>query len=127
MAILSINRSMRQIHVHVVNISGLSIVNALGWMTVTQLRNYFMGVLMHRCIYGNTPDYIKYSILSVSDVHDDFTRSLSSGDLYIPHPNREIFKQSFLYNSPLVWNSLPGALKVLSCHHVLREIAKCMF
>ncbi len=102
MVILSINRSMRQIHVLVVNISGLSIINALEWMTVIQRRNYFMGVLMHSCIYGNAPDYVKYSILSVSDVHDVFSRSLSSGDLYIPHPNREIFKQSFLYNSPLV-------------------------
>ena len=87
------------------NVSGLSIVNALGWMTVVQRRNYFTGVLMHICIYGNAPDYIKNSILSVSDVHNVCTRSFCSGDLYVPRPNREIFKQSFLHNGPLVWNS----------------------
>ena len=50
-----------------------------------------MGVLMYRCIYGNAPDYLKDSTLRVSDVHFFFTRSLSSGDLYVPRPNCEIF------------------------------------
>ncbi len=81
--------------------------------------------LMHRCSYGNAPDYIKDSILSVSDVHNVYTKSRSfcSGDLYVPRPNREIFKQSF-YNGPLVLNSLPGALKVLSCQHVFKKKCK---
>ncbi len=87
------------------NVSGFSIVNALGWMTAIQLRNYFTGVLMHGCICGNAPDYIKDSILSVFDVHNVYIRSFCSGDLYVPRPNREIFKQSFLHNGPLVWNS----------------------
>ncbi len=37
---------------------------------------------MHNSIYGNAPDYIKDWILSVSDVHNVYTRSFSSGDLY---------------------------------------------
>ena len=33
----------------------------------------------------------------------------------------EIFKQSFLHNGSLVWNSLPGALNVLSCQHISKK------
>ncbi len=98
-------------------ISGLSIVNALGWMTVVQRRNYFKGVLIHRCIHGNAPDHNKNSILSVSDVHNVYTRSFCSGDLYVPRPNREIFKQSFLYNGHLVRNSLPGQVPFFLLYH----------
>ncbi len=59
--------------------------------------------------YGNAPDYIKDAIFSVSNVHNAIYRSFCSGDLYVPRPNLEIFKKSFFYNGPLVWNSLPGA------------------
>ncbi len=38
--------------------------------------NYFMCVLMQRCIYGNVPDYLKDSIFSVSAVHEVFQRCL---------------------------------------------------
>ncbi len=79
--------------------------------TSDNLINYFTGILVHRCVYGNAPAYIKDLILSVSDVHNVYTRSFICGDLYVPRPNRKIFKQSFLYNGPLVWNSLPDALK----------------
>ncbi len=44
-----------------------------------------------------------------------------------PSPNREIFKQ-FLYNDvKIVWNTLLGTLKVLSCQNVLRENTNGMF
>ncbi len=33
----------------------------------------FYGRLMHRSIYGNAPDYLKGSILSVPYDYDDFT------------------------------------------------------
>ncbi len=33
------------------NIRGLSLVERLGWMNVMEQRDYFMGMLMHRCVY----------------------------------------------------------------------------
>ncbi len=41
---------------------------------------------------------------------------------YVSRLNRDIFKQYFLYNyGPLVRNSLPGALKVLSCQYAFKK------
>ena len=76
---------------------------------------YFMGALMHECIYGNAPDYLKGSILIVSDVHNIFTRSLNSGDLYVKYLNNFFVQWSFSMEF------LPGAMKVSSCQNVLRN------
>ncbi len=45
----------------------------------------------------------------ICTLHNVFARSLSIGDQYVPRPNRELFKQSCLDNTPLLSNSLPGA------------------
>ncbi len=58
---------------------------------MVQRLNYFMHVLMHRCIYDNARDYLKDSIVSVPAVHEVFTTNLSSGDPYVPCPNSKLF------------------------------------
>ena len=73
--------------------SGLLLVKRLGWLNVTQRRDYFMGVLMHRCIYGNAPNYLKDLLIQVSHVQQRFTRA--SNDLYVPRANIELYKESF--------------------------------
>ncbi len=55
--------------------SGLLLVKRLGWLNVTQRRDYFMGVLMHRCIYGNGRNYLKDLLIQVFHVQQRFTRA----------------------------------------------------
>ncbi len=81
-------------------------------------RDYFMGMLIHRCIYGNAPNYLKDFLYLLSDIHSVPTRSNTNGDFYVSHPYLEIYKQSFLYNGPMTLNRLPPELKCiedLSC------------
>ncbi len=40
-----------------------------------------------------------------------FTRD--SNDYYVLHANIELYIESFLYNGPYFWNTLPDSLKVL--------------
>ena len=93
------------------NIRGLTLVKQLGWMNVMERRDYFMGRLMHRCAYGKAPNYLKDMLYLVSDIHCVPTGSSTNGDLYVPHPYLEIYKQSFLYNGPVTWNQLHPELK----------------
>ncbi len=76
--------------------SGLLLVKRLGWLNVTQRRDNFMGVLMHRCVYGNVPNYLKDLLIQVSHVQQRFTRA--SNDFYVPRANIELYKESFLHN-----------------------------
>ena len=92
--------------------SGLLIVKRLRWLNVTQRRDYFMGVLMHRCIYDNAPNYLKDLSIQVSHVQQRFT--WASNDFYVPRANTELYKEFFfIYNGPRLWNTLPVSLKEL--------------
>ncbi len=73
-------------------------------LATTQRRDYFMGVLMHRCIYGNAPNYLNL-LRQVCHVQQRFTRSRY--DFYVTRANIELCKKSFLYNGPRLWNTLP--------------------
>ncbi len=75
--------------------SGLILVKRLGWLNVTQRRDYFMRVLMYRCIYGN---YLKDLLIQV---YNNVFHEL-------------LYKESFLYNGPHLRNTLPDSLKVLA-------------
>ena len=60
--------------------------------------------------YGNVPDFLKDLLIQVSHVQQRFTRVRN--DFYVPRANIELYKESFLYNGPRLWNTLPDSLKV---------------
>ena len=66
------------------NIRGLTVVKQIGWMNVMERRDYFMGMLMHRCTYGSAPNYLKDLLYLVSDIHKVPTRSNTNGDFMCP-------------------------------------------
>ena len=41
-----------------VNTRGIELVKSLQWMHVHQRRDYFMSILMLKCIHGLAPDYL---------------------------------------------------------------------
>ena len=43
--------------------------------------------------------------------HNFITRAASNGDVQVPEPNYEMFKQSFRYQGATLWNSLPSELR----------------
>ncbi len=87
-------------------------------MNGMERRDNFMSSNMHRCIYGNAPNYLEDFLYLVSDIHSLPSRSNTNGDFYLSHPYLEIYNQSHLYNGPMTWNRLPPELKCiedLSC------------
>ena len=48
---------------------------------------------MHRCIYGNAPNYSKDALIQVFHVQQRFTRT--SNDFYVPRAKMELYKGSF--------------------------------
>ena len=66
---------------------------------------------MHRCIYGNASNYLKGLLIQVSHVQQRFIRA--GNDVNVPRANIEFYKESFLYNGPRLWKTVPVSLKVL--------------
>jgi hypothetical protein len=88
-------------------------------------RDYFMSVLIYRCLNGSAPNYLGDNFVNVSDVHSHQTRN--QYNLYVPKPKLELFKQSILYTGPKTWNALPDTLKTATELHHFKNMYKDTF
>ena len=57
------------------------------------------------------PDYLKNYVSYISDVSCRDTRSTKYNQLYLPKPNCELFRKTFMYSGAVIWNSLPLHVK----------------
>ncbi len=89
-------------------IRGIDIVKLLNWQTVRERLDYFISLLMYRCMADTALFYLSSHFGNVS--HEYFTRG-SMYDLDIPMPNREILRQSIVYQGAVEWNSLNNDIK----------------
>ena len=76
---------------------GIDLVRSLKLQTIRERRDYFLCVLMFKCIHGLAPHYLSNDITMHVDIHGYDTRSAENMDLYIPRCAKEIYKRRFLY------------------------------
>ena len=83
----------------------------LNWQTFPERVTYQKAFLMYRIINNVFPDYLNNFVSYTSDVSCRDTRSTNCNQLYTPTPNCELFRKSFMYSGPVIWNSLPLDVK----------------
>ena len=106
---------------------GISLVKKLHWQTVTERRDYFVALLVHKALNGNTPVYIEDLFTPIAAVQTRVTRLSDSSNLVTPRAHRHMFLQSLQYNGPLIWNSLPEHLKTVDDFNHFKALAKKHF
>lgn len=94
-----------------VNIRGINLVKSLGWSNCMERYKYLVSTLMFKCIHGLAPDYLSDTLNLESDVSVLNTRSSCSLNARLPPWRTTGFKKAFVYNGPLIWNSLPKHIK----------------
>ena len=57
------------------------------------------------------PEYLSNLITSANNKESYDTRFSSSDNFLVPKPNTELYKSSFSFSGPKVWNSLPNDIK----------------
>ena len=57
------------------------------------------------------PEYLSNLIVSANNKESYDTRFSSSDNFLVPKPNTELYKSSFSFSGPKVWNSLPNEIK----------------
>ena len=57
------------------------------------------------------PKYLSNLIVSANNKESYDTRISSSDNFLVPKPNTELYKSSFSFSGPKVWNSLPNEIK----------------
>ncbi len=76
------------------------------------------GVPIYKAIHKVTPEYIWKHLTYVGGR----TRAASRQDLVIPKYKLSIFKRSFRYNGPLIWNQLKGVRDIDSLKEFKLEL-----
>ena len=100
--------------------SASAMVTELGWMSVDQRFDYFIDILMYKCLHGIAPQYL----ISQFKYVQSSTRSSERRDLVVPHPNIEIFKRSFIHRGPKNWNDICYNIREASSINSFKSLIK---
>ena len=79
-----------------INFRGIEMVWTLRLQTICKRRDYFLCILMFKCIHGLAPHYLCNDVTMYVDINGYDTRSVDNMDLYLPRCSKEICKGNFL-------------------------------
>ena len=94
------------------SVSGTSLVNQLGWLNVTQRRDFLYACIIFKCIHRLAPDYLTNEITFMHEIQNRVTRQHNL--LHVPFAKTSCFKKSFSIYGPQLWNSLPLELRSMN-------------
>jgi len=80
------------------NTPSTELVTELNWTTFTERVLYQKAIAMYKIVNSICPDFLKNHIAYTSEVNSGDTRSSTSVQFYIPKPNCELFRRSFMYS-----------------------------
>ena len=97
------NRAARIVSKHYGSheISVTKLIKDLKWQSFETRRDYFLNMLMYKCIHGTAPTRLCNEIEMYFDRHGLNTRNANSLNVVLPKPNIEMFKQTFRYSGPI--------------------------
>ena len=105
------NRAARAIFGNFDYTSSVSnMIHELRWMNINQRYQYFTLLLMYKCLNNQAPSYLSSQFNYVSSS----THNATNKNLLLPRPNTELFKRSFSYAGPKLWNDLPREIRLSS-------------
>ena len=94
-----------------INFHGANLMENLGWHSFDNRRDYFTATMMLKCIYGLAPLRLINELIVISDAHSPNTRASSNGNILVPMPHVEQFRNSFKYRGAVLWNTLPRDIR----------------
>ena len=85
------------------------LIKELDLMTNDQRYQFYIGILVHKCLNGMAPTYLSDQFTFIRDLHEHNTRNEHL--LLIPPSLTNAMKRSFAHSAASLWNKLP-----LSCY-----------
>ena len=96
----------------------------LGWMSIEQRIKYHKYLLVSKCLKNEAPIYLKNKIQYLSDSNPYSLRNVVSEKLQIPKAKTELFKKTFTYSGPKLWNELLFSIRHVSSHNAIKTKVK---
>lgn len=85
----------------------IALLHSINWMTFPECDVFQKAIVMY--VNNVCPDHIKTH--TTSEIRNRDTRSTEAISFYIPKPNCDLFRLSFVYSGTAIWNSLPPDMK----------------
>ena len=95
------------------------------WLPVTYRLNVKIAMLFHKCIYGNTPEYLKGLIKVKSITRLNFR---SDGENlpqdYSVRSKKTLGERAFKKAAPRIWNTLPKDIRKQDNYYIFKKQLK---
>ena len=78
-----------------INLRRIDMVRTLRLQTIRERRDYFVCILMFKCIHGLAPHYLCNDVTMYVDINGYDTRRAENMDLYLPRCSRKFIKDVF--------------------------------
>ena len=107
-----------------------SAIQELGWLRISNRIDHKILCLIHKCVLGSSPCYLK-QLRSFPSIFV-FCFSLPSFaygtlSLHCSISSSSFVRRSFLFYDPKLWNSLPPQIRNERRHHIFKKLVKAYF
>ena len=79
----------------------------LKWSSIDDRVKYNKAIFAYKALNDLTPSYISSLLKPLSEIHSLNLRSSDNGTLHISFARTELYKGSFSWSAPKLWNALP--------------------
>jgi hypothetical protein len=93
------------------DVSGATLAKQLLFNTFEERRDYLLAVVTYKALNNLGPHQMADKLTSASLLANRCTRQTTEGKLHQPRPNLNMYKSSYTYRAPLIWNKLDDTLK----------------
>ena len=119
------NRAVRAVVVNFdFNTSVSGIISSLKLMRIEQRFNYFISILMYKCLNNMAPNYLSEMFIYLDQHQQYVTRNVSDALLLKPKCNSTAFQRSFQYTGAQVWNKIPLSVKQSNSLNIFKRKIK---
>jgi hypothetical protein len=93
------------------DISGATLAKQLYFNTFEERRDFLLSVLTYKSLNGIGPSHMEDKLTYANQIAIRSTRQSAEGMLYQPRANISMYKSSYTYMAPQIWNKLDQKLK----------------
>lgn len=94
-----------------INIRGATLAKEKYINSFTERRDFLLAVETYKAINGLGPTYMQDKVTLTTEIVPHSTRGGASNNLYHTGANNDMFKSSFIFMAPKVWNRLSESIK----------------
>ena len=101
------------------------VLKRLHWLPVAYRIKFKIAVIIHRCLYGTAPSYLR-SMLTRYVANRNLRSSTQCGiDLVVPRAKQKtVGNRAFCIAGPTLWNELPSSIRSIESNNIFRTKLK---